>query len=178
VERGYFPLVAFERAGAGPPLVLVHGRLNDHRYWQPVISDFVEQFAVYGIDRRGRRGSGPQGSDYLIEREYEDIAAVVESLSEPVPPARPTLPAIGAYAGHLNAVGWKPPKAAKPANQLTATREAVLAALKASAAGEIPSQGPRGGVRWSARWFVRRVAWHVMAHAWEIERRAATWSPQ
>jgi hypothetical protein len=85
---------------------------------------------------------------------------------------------IGADAGHLTAVGWKAPKAAKPPEQLTATREAILAALKASATGEIPSQGPRGGARWSARYFVRRVAWHVMAHAWEIERRAATRSPQ
>jgi hypothetical protein len=85
---------------------------------------------------------------------------------------------IGADAGHLTAVGWRAPKAAKPAEQPRATREAILAALKASATGEIPSQGRRGGARWSARYFVRRVAWHVMAHAWEIERRAATRSPQ
>ena len=84
---------------------------------------------------------------------------------------------IGADAGYLTAVGWKAPKAAKPAEQLAATREAILAALKASATGEIPPQGPRGGARWSARYFVRRVAWHVMAHVWEIERRAATRSP-
>jgi hypothetical protein len=81
---------------------------------------------------------------------------------------------IGADAGYLTAVGWKAPKAARPAKQLAATREAILAALEASATGEIPPQGPRGGVRWSARYFVRRVAWHVIAHVWEIERRAAT----
>jgi hypothetical protein len=80
---------------------------------------------------------------------------------------------IQADAGYLAAVGWKAPKAAKPAEQLMATREAILSALKASAAGGIPAQGPRGGVRWSARYFVRRVSWHVMAHAWEIERRFA-----
>jgi hypothetical protein len=80
---------------------------------------------------------------------------------------------IGADAGYLTAVGWRAPKAAKPSQQLTATREAILAALKASATGAIPSKGPRGGARWSARYFVRRVAWHVIAHAWEIERRAA-----
>jgi hypothetical protein len=78
---------------------------------------------------------------------------------------------IGADTGHLTAVGWKAPKAATPAEQLTAIREAILAALQASATGEIPSQGPRGGARWTARYFVRRVAWHAMAHAWEIERR-------
>nr|MBA3259918.1 hypothetical protein [Gemmatimonadales bacterium] len=75
---------------------------------------------------------------------------------------------IGADAGYLIAVGWKAPKAAEPAEQLAATREAILAALEASATGKIPSQGPRGGVRWSARYFVRRVAWHLMAHVWEI----------
>jgi hypothetical protein len=79
---------------------------------------------------------------------------------------------IGADAGYLAAVGWKAPKAGRRAEQLAATREAILAALAASAAGEIPARGPRGGARWTARYFVRRVAWHVMAHVGEIERRA------
>jgi hypothetical protein len=78
---------------------------------------------------------------------------------------------IGADAGYLAAVGWKAPKAARPAEQLAATRDAILEALEASATGEIPPRGPRGGTRWSARYFVRRVAWHVIAHVWEIERR-------
>ena len=79
---------------------------------------------------------------------------------------------IQADAGYLGAVGWKATKAARPGEQLAATREAILAALRASATGEIPAQGPRGGARWTARYFVRRVAWHVMAHVWEIERRS------
>jgi hypothetical protein len=72
--------------------------------------------------------------------------------------------------GYLSAVGWKAPKAAESTDE---TRQAILSALKASAAGEIPPTGPRGGVRWTARYFVRRVAWHVMAHVWEIERRTS-----
>jgi hypothetical protein len=80
---------------------------------------------------------------------------------------------VEADAGYLGAVGWKVSKAANPRERLAATREAIIAALKASATGEIPSKGPRGGTRWTARYFVRRVAWHVIAHAWEIERRAA-----
>jgi hypothetical protein len=80
---------------------------------------------------------------------------------------------IGADAGYLTAVGWKAPKAAEPHEWLAATREAILAALNASATGAIPSKGPRGGIRWTARYFVRRVVWHVMAHVWEIERRVA-----
>jgi len=79
----------------------------------------------------------------------------------------------GADAGYLAAVGWKAPKAGKPAEHRRAIRDAIVAAVRASGAGAIPERGPRGGTRWSARYFVRRVAWHVMAHVWEIERRAA-----
>jgi hypothetical protein len=50
-------------------------------------------------------------------------------------------------------------------------RKIILKALAASAQGEIPAQGPRGGRRWFPRYFVRRVAWHILDHAWEIEDR-------
>jgi hypothetical protein len=78
---------------------------------------------------------------------------------------------LDADAGYLSAVGWKAPKHAEAGQRRTEIRKAILAALKASADGEIPPKGPRGGDRWTARYFVRRVAWHVMAHVWEIERR-------
>lgn len=77
-------LVAFERSGSGPPLVLVHGTMDDHRYWMPVISDFAAHFTVYALDRRGRGESGPHGEGHEIRREYEDVAAVVDSIGEPV----------------------------------------------------------------------------------------------
>ncbi|MGH2626299.1 MAG: hypothetical protein ACRDHY_06560, partial [Anaerolineales bacterium] len=50
-------------------------------------------------------------------------------------------------------------------------RRAVLSGLRAAAAGRIPRRGPRGGVRWTPRYFVRRLAWHTLDHAWEIEDR-------
>jgi len=77
---------------------------------------------------------------------------------------------IEADTGYLRAVGWKPPEASDSPDE---TRRAIISALNASATGEIPPKGLRGGVRWTARYFVRRVAWHVMAHVWEIERRTA-----
>ena len=55
--------------------------------------------------------------------------------------------------------------------ELDRTRQAVLDALAAAAHGEVPARGPRGGVIWTPRYFVRRVAWHVLDHAWEIEDR-------
>lgn len=63
----------------------------------------------------------------------------------------------------------------KPGEQnrtLAAVREAILATLAAAVRGEIPARGPRGGARWAPRTFVRRVAWHDLDHAWEIEDRA------
>jgi hypothetical protein len=51
-------------------------------------------------------------------------------------------------------------------------RRAVLATLTSGARGELPAEGPRSGKRWPPRYFVRRAAWHVLDHAWEIEDRA------
>jgi hypothetical protein len=81
---------------------------------------------------------------------------------------------LGSDAGYLNAVGWKfkPDSKDGPDDLLEQTRKAILEALRASARGEIPKKGPRGGVRWRPRYFVRRVAWHILDHAWEIEDRA------
>jgi hypothetical protein len=77
-------------------------------------------------------------------------------------------------AGYLNAVGWKLQKSeGNDLNeQFERNQQATLRALTASAGGEIPVKGPRGGLRWSPRYFIRRVAWHILDHAWEIEDRA------
>jgi hypothetical protein len=80
---------------------------------------------------------------------------------------------IGADRGYLGALGWKQTWAegANAERALAETRKAILSGLASSAAGEIPRRGPRGGTRWSPRYFVRRVAWHALDHAWEIEDR-------
>ena len=75
--------VAYWRSGKGPPLVLVHGTAADHSRWSPVLPALEEHFTVYAIDRRGRGGSGDT-DDYAVAREFEDVAAVVDSLGEPV----------------------------------------------------------------------------------------------
>jgi hypothetical protein len=80
---------------------------------------------------------------------------------------------LGSDGGYLNQVGWKfkQGKADDPGRQLKETRQAILDGLRASARGEIPAKGPRGGIRWTARYFLRRIAWHTLDHAWEIEDR-------
>ncbi len=80
---------------------------------------------------------------------------------------------LGAERSYLAALGWKhrPRPAADPWEERDDLRDAVLTALAAAAQGEIPAHGPRGGVRWTPRYFVRRAGWHVLDHAWEIENR-------
>lgn len=80
---------------------------------------------------------------------------------------------IGGDVSYLGRIGWKKPRdtGASEEEQLKTVRDAILEGLKASAKGELPLKGPRGGLRWPARRFVRRVAWHTLDHAWEIEDR-------
>ena len=75
--------IAAWRSGDGPPLVLVHGTAADHSRWAPVLPPLEARFTVWAVDRRGHGQSGdPDG--YAIEREYEDVASVVESAGGPV----------------------------------------------------------------------------------------------
>ena len=79
---------------------------------------------------------------------------------------------VGADQAYLAALGWTfPGPTGSGAEDLPKVREAIFAGLRAAAQGKIPVKGPRGGRRWSPRYFVRRSAWHVLDHAWEIEDR-------
>jgi DinB superfamily len=81
---------------------------------------------------------------------------------------------LGGERGYLSRLGRNPKLGAAPDQaELTArVRAEVLDALDAAARGELPARGPRGGAIWPARYFVRRAAWHVLDHAWEIEDRS------
>ncbi|MFD1512859.1 alpha/beta fold hydrolase [Halomarina rubra] len=76
--------IAYERTGRGPPLVLVHGSAGDHTRWElfGVRERLAEEHTVYAVDRRGRGESG-DAPEYAIEREFEDVAAVVDAIDEP-----------------------------------------------------------------------------------------------
>ena len=103
-------------------------------------------------DRKALR-SGPRGGG----RDLETIQAHV----------------LGAEQAYLGKLAWK---FSKPDEQnlqqaLAETRQQVRMALAAALRGELPESGPRGGSVWPPRYFVRRMAWHVLDHAWEIEDR-------
>src|SRR5690349_18162579 len=75
--------IAFTRSGSGPPLVLVHGTTADHTRWAPILPELETRFTVHAVDRRGRGGSG-DGPRYALDREFDDIAAVVDAIGAPV----------------------------------------------------------------------------------------------
>jgi pimeloyl-ACP methyl ester carboxylesterase len=75
--------IAAWRSGSGPPLVLVHGGTTDHTNWDGVVSELGRHFTVYAMDRRGRGGSG-DAPTYAVEREFEDVATIVDRLGGPV----------------------------------------------------------------------------------------------
>jgi pimeloyl-ACP methyl ester carboxylesterase len=75
--------IAFWREGSGPPLVLVHGTASDHNRWARAVRALAPSFTVYAIDRRGRGGSG-DAEEYELEREVEDVVAVVDAVGGPV----------------------------------------------------------------------------------------------
>lgn len=69
--------IAFERAGAGPALVIVGGALSDRNGGKPLTGVLKERFTVYTYDRRGR-GESSDTKPYTVDREIEDLAAVIE----------------------------------------------------------------------------------------------------
>jgi pimeloyl-ACP methyl ester carboxylesterase len=68
--------IACQTSGWGPPLVLVHGA-GSACWGFDLLRPLLEpDFTVIALDRRGRGDSG-EGESYRIEREFEDVAAVV-----------------------------------------------------------------------------------------------------
>jgi len=73
------PIAVFS-IGAGSPLVLVHGATADHTTWRTSGPVLAARHAIHAVDRRGRGASG-DGPEYAIEREFEDLAAVVDVIA-------------------------------------------------------------------------------------------------
>lgn len=73
--------IAYEVAGEGPPLVHVTGAICSRRF-PPVAKDaeeFATAFRVLSYDRRGRGDSGDT-APWSVQREVEDIEALIEQL--------------------------------------------------------------------------------------------------
>ncbi|MGC5017580.1 alpha/beta fold hydrolase [Micromonospora sp. DT47] len=70
--------IAYERSGDGPAIVLVGGAFNDRSTTRAIAAELAADFTVLGYDRRGRGDSGDT-TPYAVEREIEDLAAVIDA---------------------------------------------------------------------------------------------------
>ena len=109
------------------------------------------------VDRvRGPLAKGPRGGG-------REVDAIVDHV-------------IGAEASYLRMIGGRADVqegAGRDEGERERERAAVIEALERALTDGIPERGPKGGARWSAPYFVRRAAWHVLDHAWEIEDRSS-----
>jgi pimeloyl-ACP methyl ester carboxylesterase len=66
--------------GEGPPLVMVHGSLQDHTASGALVDELRNGGTTFSMDRRGFGASG-DATGYSIEREFEDVAVVVDAVA-------------------------------------------------------------------------------------------------
>jgi alpha-beta hydrolase superfamily lysophospholipase len=71
--------ISFDASGAGPGIILVHGAFTGraHPTLASVAAALAPWFTVFNYDRRGRGGSGDT-QPYALEREVEDLTALLE----------------------------------------------------------------------------------------------------
>lgn len=111
--------IAFERAGGGPPLVLVHGAVSDSRVWRRQLDDLSDEFTVVAWDAPGCGRSADPPESFRLPDYADALAGFIAELGLGRPhvlghsfggglalelyrrhPAVPaTLILVGAYAG-------------------------------------------------------------------------------
>lgn len=69
--------IGYRQLGHGPGVVLQHGGALASQHYMKLAGALAEAFTVYLPDRRGRGMSGPYGPHYCIEREDEDLEAII-----------------------------------------------------------------------------------------------------
>jgi pimeloyl-ACP methyl ester carboxylesterase len=72
--------IAYDKLGAGPPVILVAGALGVRTH--PIVADLArllaEHFTVINYDRRGKGDSGDT-LPYAVAREIEDLDALIDA---------------------------------------------------------------------------------------------------
>jgi pimeloyl-ACP methyl ester carboxylesterase len=84
--------IAYRRAGAGPPLVLLHGAATDGRSWTPQLTGLADSFDVIAWDEPGAGGSSDPPDD-------TDLAGYAELLAS-------FLGGLGFGRVHLGGLSW------------------------------------------------------------------------
>jgi pimeloyl-ACP methyl ester carboxylesterase len=71
--------IAFDKTGRGPAIIIVNGALSYRAVYddKSLVSALSKDFTIYTYDRRGR-GESTDTKPYNVEREIEDIEALIE----------------------------------------------------------------------------------------------------
>lgn len=75
--------IAYQHSGTGPALVFVVGAFCDRHTTASLAEGLAARYTVYEYDRRGRGDSGDT-PPYAVDREIEDLAALVAEVGAPV----------------------------------------------------------------------------------------------
>jgi pimeloyl-ACP methyl ester carboxylesterase len=75
--------VAYERAGSGPPLVLVHGAASDGREWRAQVVGLSDDFTLIAWDEPGAGRSSDVPADFGLAGYATALAALIEALDAP-----------------------------------------------------------------------------------------------
>jgi pimeloyl-ACP methyl ester carboxylesterase len=98
--------IAYQRAGQGPPLVLIHGAYEDSRIWRPQLEGLSSEFTVIAWDAPGCGQSDDPPPDFSAE----DLGNVIAGFLRAVAPRKPHVlglswgsgAALELYRGHPN----------------------------------------------------------------------------
>ena len=76
-------VIAYEQTGSGPAVILVSAALADRDGARRLARELASSFTVINYDRRGR-GKSSNTEPYAVEREIEDVGALVDAIAQPV----------------------------------------------------------------------------------------------
>lgn len=125
--------IAFECAGSGPELLIVHGGAGDRTRWLPMLPLLTTDFTVCAMDRRAHGRSGDT-LPYSLQKEAEDVSAVVRSRGRPVAVLAHSFGAVAAYEAALQSptvsrlILYEPPIVVGDHEEVLAKVEGLLAA--------------------------------------------------
>jgi len=72
--------IAYERMGAGPPLVLAHGAAGDGREWRPQLTDLSDEYTVVAWDEPGTGRSSALPADFALADYGHCLADLIQAL--------------------------------------------------------------------------------------------------
>lgn len=71
--------IAYETEGDGPPLILLHGGSATRHSWGALRPQLADDFRLIVPDRRGR-GESDDGTEYALDREVDDLRALIDAV--------------------------------------------------------------------------------------------------